>query len=208
MREQVGRSSGDLGQPRHRPAFPALEPFVFPAGPPHQVPVEPAEEVEQPGAVEAPVVVDPPLHDAVEHQRKVAEGLVTALGPVPGADLRSHGLHRVPADRRQERHGMLAVPVFGQPGPELIPQERERRDLMIAAPVSVLAVDDPGLARMQFQADFGQAGSDRIPHLAGLLLAGAVHHRVIAVPLEPDAREIPRHPGVERVMHEQVGDQR
>ena len=58
---------------------------------------------------------------------------------------------------------MLAVPVFGQPGPELIPQERERRDLMIAAPINVLAVDDPGLARMQFQADFGQAGCDRGP---------------------------------------------
>src|SRR5207247_6487645 len=36
VREQVGRSPCDLGQPCHRPAFPALEPFVFPAGPPHR----------------------------------------------------------------------------------------------------------------------------------------------------------------------------
>src|SRR5439155_642541 len=86
--------------------------------------------------------------------RRVAEGLVTALGPVPGADLRSHGLHRLRADRGQERHEMLAVLALGQPRPELIPQERERRDLMIVTPVGVLAVDNPGLARMQFQAHF------------------------------------------------------
>jgi hypothetical protein len=64
----------------------------------------------------------PALHDAVEHQRKVAEGLVTALGAVPGADLPAHGLHRLATDRGQERHEMLAVPVFGQPQPELIPR--------------------------------------------------------------------------------------
>jgi hypothetical protein len=103
---------------------------------------------------------------------------------------------------------MLAVLVLGQPGPEFIPQEHERRDLMIVTPVVVLAVDDPGLARMQFQAHLREAASDGIPHLAGLLLTGAVHHRVIAVPLEPDGRELPGHPGIERIMHEQVSQQR
>jgi hypothetical protein len=33
---------------------------VFAVSPPDQVVVEPLEEVEQPGAVEAPVIVDPP----------------------------------------------------------------------------------------------------------------------------------------------------
>lgn len=41
------------------------------------------EEVKQLGAVEAPVLVDPPQHDAVEHVRKVVEGLVTAAGQMP-----------------------------------------------------------------------------------------------------------------------------
>jgi hypothetical protein len=103
---------------------------------------------------------------------------------------------------------MLAVLVLGQPGPELIPQERKRCDLMIVTPVVVLAVDDPGLARMQFQAHFREAPSDGVPHVAGLPFAGAVHHRVIAIPLEPDAREFPGYPGVERIMHEQVSQQR
>src|SRR5216683_1331886 len=152
VREQAGRSVGDLGQPCHRTPFPALEPFIFPASPPHQVPVEPPEEAEQLGLVEAPVIVDPPLHDAVEHLRKVVQGFVTALGPVPGADLRSHGLDRVLADRREEAHEMLPVLALGQPGTKRVPQERERRDLMIAAPVVVLAVNDARLVWMQFQA--------------------------------------------------------
>jgi hypothetical protein len=37
---------------------------------------------------------------------------------------------------------MMAGPALGQPRPELIPQEGERRDLMIVTPVGVLAVDD------------------------------------------------------------------
>src|SRR3954447_12682127 len=57
--------------------------------------VEPAEEVEQPGLVEASVVVDPALHRAVEHAGKVVEGLVTAPTPRPRTDVGTHRLHRV-----------------------------------------------------------------------------------------------------------------
>jgi hypothetical protein len=209
VREQVGRSPGDLGQPCHRAPLAVAQPlFVLPADPPHQVVVEPPEEVEQPGLVEAPVVVDPPLHDAVEHPRKVVEGLVTAAGQVPRADLGAHRLDRVRADRGQERHEMLAVPVLGQPRPELIAQERELDVLVGARAVRVLAVHDARLVRMQLQTDLRQTISDRIPHVAGLALAAAVDHHVIAVALEPHGRILPGHPGVERVMHEQVGEQR
>src|ERR1022692_5074405 len=81
VREQPGRPQCGPGQQFHRAALAVAQPFVvFPACPPDHVVVEPPQEVEQPGAVEAPIIVDPPLHDAVEHQRKVAERLVTALG--------------------------------------------------------------------------------------------------------------------------------
>jgi hypothetical protein len=39
-----------------------------------------------------------------------------------------------------------------------------------------------------------QRGQD----LAGLVLADAVDHRVICIPLEPDQRELSRQPGIER----------
>ena len=103
---------------------------------------------------------------------------------------------------------MVSGPAFGQPRPEFVAQEHERRDLMIVAPVDVLAVDDARLVRMQLQPDLFQPTRDRIPHLAGLLLAVAVHHRIVAVAFERDGREFPHHPCVERVVHEQVRQQR
>ena len=107
-----------------------------------------SEEAEQPGLVEASVVVDPPLHDAVEHAGKVVKGLVTATAQRPRTDLGSHRLHCVRADRGQERHEVLAVPVLGQSRTELIPQERELGVLSRAHPVRVLAVDDARLVWM------------------------------------------------------------
>ncbi len=99
---------------------------------------------------------------------------------------------------------MLTPPVLGQPRTERIPQKRERRDLMLAAPVSVLAVDDARLARMQLQADGRQPFRQGIPHHDGLRLAAAVNHRIIAVALERDRRERPGQPHVERVVQIQV----
>ena len=61
---------------------------------------------------------------------------------------------------------------------------------------------------MGFQPDVGEPTPDRLPHEAGLAFGHAVGHHVITEPFEPDGREVPAHPGVEGVVHEQVGDQR
>src|SRR5690242_17622447 len=79
------------------------------------------------GLVEAPVVVDPTLHDVVEHPRKVREGLVTAVGQVPGTQHLAHRLDRLLAGRGQEAHEVPPGPADRQPGPERVPEERERR---------------------------------------------------------------------------------
>src|SRR5450755_3978654 len=71
-----------------------------------------------------------------------------APGDVPGTDLPTHRRDRVLADRREETHEMLSPPVLGQSRTERVPQERERRDLMIVTPVRVLAVHHVGLVRM------------------------------------------------------------
>ena len=55
---------------------------------------------------------------------------------------------------------------------------------MIATPFVVLAVDDPGLLRMQFQPHFREAASDDIPHVAGLLLAQAALDAAYAMPVK------------------------
>src|SRR5437764_15459933 len=77
---------------------------------------------------------------------------------------------------------------------------------MIATPVGVLAVHYARLVWMQLQTDVGQPCRNGIPHYTGLPLAAAVHHRVIAITLERNARELPGHPRIECVVHEEVAN--
>src|SRR5664280_2249275 len=143
--EQARRASGDADQEEPCPFLASAEPFELAHGPAHQVVVDAPQKGIQHGLVEAPIEVDPPLHDAVEHQCQIVEGLVTAPGDVPGTDLPTHRRDHVLADRREETHEMLSPPVLGQPRTKRVPQERERRDLMIVTPVRVLAVSgSPG----------------------------------------------------------------
>ena len=104
----------------------------------------------------------------------------------------------------EEVHEVLSPPVLGQPWTKRVPQERERRDLMIVTPVDVPAVDDARLVRMQFQTDRRQPLREASPNLTGLLLACAVDHRIIAVAFEGDRRELPDQPHVERVVQIQI----
>src|SRR5713226_10544925 len=66
--------------------------------------------------------------------------------------------------------------------------------------------DDPGLARMQQQPDRVHPLPQSRQDTLRLGLADAVDHRVIHVALEPDGRELPGQPGIERVVQEQIGD--
>jgi hypothetical protein len=79
---------------------------------------------------------------------------------------------------------------------------------MIATPVGVLAVDDAPLVRVQLQTDCRQPRREAGSYLAGLLLAVAVNHRVIAVAFEGDRRKRPSQPYVKRVVQLQVRQDR
>src|SRR6185437_6286284 len=61
-------TSRDVLQPSHRPEQVAVQSLVLPCGPTLEVAVDAFEEGIQHGLVEAPVVVDPALHDRVDHQ--------------------------------------------------------------------------------------------------------------------------------------------
>jgi len=71
-----------------------------------------------------------------------------------------------------------------------------------------LAVDNPGLVGMQPQPDLAQPDGDPPTHIPNLLLAEAMDHNVIAVPFERDARELPGHPLIERIVQEEIRQQR
>src|SRR5664280_2580798 len=75
-----------------------------------------------------------------------------------------------------------------------IAQERERGGPEGIVPSVLRAIHHLGLVRMQPESDLAEPGSDPIPRVTGLLLADAVHHNVITIPLERQTRELPSHP--------------
>src|ERR1035437_6409201 len=88
------------------------------------------------------------------------------------------------------------------------PQEGERGALTGVLSPILLAVDDLRLVGMQAQPDPAQPGGDPPTQIPGLLLTEAMNHNAIPVPLERDARELPNHPLIERIMQEEVREQR
>ena len=61
---------------------------------------------------------------------------------------------------------------------------------------------------MQPQPDLFHPVPDRGHQIAGLAFGHTVHDHVVGITLEPDARVLPGHPRVERIVHEQVGQHR
>ena len=74
--------------------------------------------------------------------------------------------------------------------------------------IDVLAIHDPCLARMKFEIAGLEPFPDAIKHVFRLASALAVKHGVVGVPGEPNAGQMPRHPEIERVMQEQIGQDR
>ena len=61
---------------------------------------------------------------------------------------------------------------------------------------------------MQFEFAGPEPFPDAIKHVFRLASALAVKHGVVGVPGEPNAGQMPRHPEIERVMQEQIGQDR
>jgi hypothetical protein len=97
---------------------------------------------------------------------------------------------------------------FARRALEGVAQEVERYVLVLPGPIVVLAVDDPSLRRMKLQTALLEPTTDGLLHRTGLPLAPTVDDGIARITLERDAREGPLHPLIERVVQEEVGQQR
>jgi hypothetical protein len=91
---------------------------------------------------------------------------------------------------------------------EGVAEEIKRDVLAIPSSIVVLAVNDPGLHRVKLQTALLEPIADRFEHLLRVPLAPAMDDRVVGIALELDRWKIPAHPDIERVVQEQVGEQR
>jgi hypothetical protein len=153
------------------------------------------------------VVVDPTPDVAVEHPGEVIQRLVAALVKRPASDRLSDRLESFVACRRAEYDAKGTPPASRQPRPEGIAEEVELLVGVISAPVIILAVDDFRLLGMKRQSAFGEPLLKRCAQCLCLISTAAVADRIIGITLERDARMVPLHPPVERVMKKEVGQQ-
>jgi hypothetical protein len=121
-----------------------------------------------------------------------------------------------PADRRQRRRARRgkerdpeeSSSPFRQPRPERVAEEVEADAAVLAFAVGVLAVDQLGLLRVECQTAGSEATVDLLPEGACLAFAAAVADDVVGIPFERHAGPHPPQPQVERIVQEQVGQQR
>ena len=98
--------------------------------------------------------------------------------------------------------------VFSPPPPKTVPEE-VKLDVRVAAPsVAVLAVNDLGLGRMDFEPTLRQSSLERAHYQARFLFAPAVHKAVVRIPAPREFRVCSRHPEVEGIVQEEIGKYR
>jgi len=109
------------------------------------------------------------------------------------------------ADRRVEPNKQTFVFVaFRIPWPECIPQEIERRRGIFSFTVSIFAVDDSGLGRMQLQSALCQSFVERRFYRFGFFQGPAMHEAVIRISAPWKLGIFPLHPGIERVVQKKI----
>ena len=178
---------GDVGDSLPGFGWCTVQVFEFPSGPFDQMMVYLfSQEVDQQGFIEAPVVVDPAGHDAVDHRGDFGEAQVGASAQTPPADSTSHVLRGGLADRRDEPHCEASVSGADSAWPERVGQKGELRDRIGPGASILFAVHDPRFLRVEPQTKCQHPVSDHTPDEPGLFLAGAVDDDIVAVPFEPD----------------------
>ena len=178
----VGKQAGLSIDESGPPPFSLLEttqPPILVACPPHYVGVNALQEAMQSRPAELAIVIHPAAHDRIDPLCEFCEAGPDALIDPPATDLLALRFEGVRADRRRERREQLPIPVLRTARTELIPQERERRMLVRAAPIIVPAIHYPGLPGMQPQPQAFQPLRESITHLARLILGRTMQPQIL-----------------------------
>src|SRR6266542_3554731 len=209
MNEQIRLAAGDAAQPMHRRALSTSQPFELPSRPSCEGLVQVTKDQHTLRSIKPTVVVDPATYRWIDEPRQILQALVVPVGRHPPfANGGSDRLGGLSADRGKKAHEELSPAILRPPRLKGVAQEVERNMFVLPTPIIVLAVDDPGLHRMKLQTALRKPISDGCQHQLGLPPAPAMHDGVVRVALERDARIVPLHPQIKRVVEKQVGQQR
>jgi hypothetical protein len=207
--EQIRIPSRDSPKPMHGLSLSTLKPFIFPPRPRCERQINVAQNLNTLRSIVPSVVVHPAPHHWIDKLGQILQALIVpGGGQPPFANGVPDRFGCFGADRRQETHKELPIAILCPSRLEGVAQEVERYVFVFPTPIGILAINDPGLHRMKFQAAFLKPISDRLQHFLGLPLTPAMDESIVRVAFEWDTWEIPLHPHIKRIMQEEIGEQR
>jgi hypothetical protein len=186
------------------PALMALQLREFPHGPLDQNPIEDLEGRIQRRSVVLPIILHPPVQDGIEHAGEIVKGFVTAEIQPPASDRLPHRFGGPGTHRGTEVDKVLPPAILGPSWAKRIAQKVTAGVREGTTPIRILAVHDVCLVQMQFQLALGQPGRDTALKPARLRFTLTMRDDIIGIALEGDGRLFPVHPGIERVMQEEI----
>jgi hypothetical protein len=89
--------------------------------------------------------------------------------------------------------------------PRKVTEEVKAGVLITSPAVRILTEHELRLLGVQLQAQGPEPLSNRGPQFVGLILGVAMGYNIVGITLERTARELPVHPSVERIVHEEIG---
>ena len=132
----------------------ASEPFVFASCPSHDELINRVEFSPKLRGIEATIVPHPSTEDGTHPYRYILQLQITSLMQGPAANSLSHSLGGLLADRRQKADEVFSITVDRRSWPECVAQKVESSSWTVTSAISILAVDDSGLLRMQYELTF------------------------------------------------------
>src|SRR5262249_19335230 len=127
---------------------------------------------------------------------------------VPSAHRLSHRPQRLTTDAGRKVHVDPPVLVDRFPRPKRVAEKRELDGWMCALSIDVLAAHNPRFLRMQLESARSEPLAELSHHQPSLHLAFAVNHAVVRVATKPYAPHLTAQPRVERIVQEEVRQQR
>jgi hypothetical protein len=208
MHKEARLPLGNPSEPMGGPPLMALQLLVFPHGPFDQNPIQDPEGRIQRRLVVLPIVVHPSTQDGIEHMREIVESFVTPQVQSPAPDRLPHRFGGPSTDRWGEVDEVLPPAILRPSWAKRIAQKIKAVVQEGTTSIRILTVHDVCLVGMQFQLALCQPGRNAGLKPARLRFTLAMRDDIIGVALEGDGRLFPLHPGIERIMQEEIGKDR
>jgi hypothetical protein len=147
------------------------------------------------------------MNDWIKHAGQIQETLVTHAVQLPAPNSGTDSLARLGANGREKTDKVIPCAAHSSSGPKVKSQEVKAFLQVITRPIVILAIDDLGLLRMEFQMALRQPPGYDILKPEGLSLTLAVHKDVVGLALEGNHRIMSLHPHIKGIVQEEIGQQ-